>query len=355
MTKWLGKGMLFLLGLILLFNQPVNAVAISALLVAFSAGCLSGCLRWRWAALIQTAVWAVLSWLFPVFAFFWPLMLYDILEKEWWVLGFIPPASVLLALSPSLQDTLLVLFGLVLAVFFWFSHTHLQRSQAQRFSAQDQVRQLERQLAETQVQLELARENSAKLAILDERGRIAREIHDTVGHILARSMMQTGALLVVNPDPAVAEGLTQLKETLNLAMNSVRESVHDLRDDSIDLYQTVTDSLADFSGYEINLNYDMEEPPHDVKACFTAVVQEGLANIAKHSNATRIQINLQEHPHFYKLALADNGTREVTGNLDRGMGLDNMRQRTQALGGQFFVKPPPGFSIHITIPKEEKS
>ena len=76
-------------------------------------------------------------------------------------------------------------------------------------------------------------------ATLSERNRIAREIHDNVGHMLTRSLLQVGALKVIAGDDSLDEPLTELQNTLNTAMTNVRTSVHDLHDDAIDLESTL--------------------------------------------------------------------------------------------------------------------
>lgn len=72
-----------------------------------------------------------------------------------------------------------------------------------------------------------------RLATLNERNRIAREIHDNVGHLLSRSLLQVGALQVVNRDETVRQGLDTMRDTLSGAMDSIRRSVHDLHDESV--------------------------------------------------------------------------------------------------------------------------
>lgn len=73
------------------------------------------------------------------------------------------------------------------------------------------------------------------LQTLRERNRIAREIHDNVGHMLSRSILQMGALITIHKEEPLHGQLAGVGETLNQAMNSIRESVHDLHDESIDL------------------------------------------------------------------------------------------------------------------------
>lgn len=354
MVRWLSKLALYLVGLILLLGRPVDALAVACLLAALTAGCLSGVFRARWTALPYAVLWAVATWFFPFFGLFWPLVVFDTLEKRLWPLLLLAAFSLLAAAGGyTAVELALTLLFCALAALLWFLQGRLEVLARERRIALDEAREQGRRLAEKSGELIEAREDSAKLATLAERSRIAREIHDNVGHMLARSMMQTGAVMTLNADPAVGEGLAQLKETLTLAMNSVRESVHDLRDESFDLYETVRASLQDFAAYETNLNYDMGEAPQDVKACFAAVVREGLANIARHSNATRIQVSLQEHPRFYQLGIADNGSPTAGGGGQGfGMGLENMRQRAEALGGRLTVRRENGFAVHLTIPRE---
>ena len=192
------------------------------------------------------------------------------------------------------------------------------------------------------------------VATLKERNRIAREIHDNVGHMLSRSILQSGALIAVNQQENLKEPLDALKDTLTLAMDSIRESVHDLHDDSVDLKGTITELLTDFSDYHISLDYDMGAfVPAPVKYCFISIVKEALSNIAKHSNATDILITLRQHPGLYQLTVTDNGSAIEPGSS--GIGLINMQERVKHLNGHFSVSTEHGFRIFVTIPHQANS
>lgn len=189
-------------------------------------------------------------------------------------------------------------------------------------------------------------------AALRERNRIAREIHDNVGHLLSRSILQSGALRAINQQENLKEPLHALEETLSHAMNEIRNSVHDLHEDSIDLKHTVSDMLSGFSSYKINLNYDISGfVPAPVKYCFISVIKESLSNIAKHSNATDISVTLQSHPSLYRLSIADNGTdihRDST-----GIGILNMQERVKNLNGHFSISTEQGFVVFVSIPRAD--
>ncbi len=135
------------------------------------------------------------------------------------------------------------------------------------------------------------------LATLRERNRIAREIHDNVGHMLSRSILQMGALITIHKEEPLHGQLAGVGETLNQAMNSIRESVHDLHDESIDLRQSIAEATREMKEhYQLTVDYDMSpEIPRNVKYCFITAVKEAMSNIAKHSDADKISVILREH------------------------------------------------------------
>ena len=84
-----------------------------------------------------------------------------------------------------------------------------------------------------------------------------------------------------------------------------------------------------------------------------AIVKEAMANIVKHSNATKVSVMLREHPGFYQLLIEDNGT-QIRENKHAGIGLTNMQQRVEALGGNIHFRTDAGFAIIVSIRKEMK-
>ena len=194
---------------------------------------------------------------------------------------------------------------------------------------------------------------SINVATLNERNRIAREIHDSVGHLLSSSLLQVGALLAVSKDESIRSSLTALKETLNEAMNSIRTSVHDLFDESIDLYGQLRELTKDFSFCSLDFHYELDtDPGRKLKYAILAIVKEALTNIVRHSNATHAAVLLHEHPAFYQLIISDNGTVKSY-NSGNGIGLQNIRDRVNSFHGVTNITAKIGFRIFITIPKRE--
>ena len=224
-------------------------------------------------------------------------------------------------------------------------------------------------------------------ATLKERNRIAREIHDNVGHLLSRSILITGAAKAVSSSEAVSPLLDSLDISLNQAMTSIRTSVHDLHDESVNLRESVEGLISEVQFCPGSLEYDMGlEIPREVKYCFISIVKEALSNMARHSNATSAYVVMREHPALYQLCIEDNGKipesscisqsfsenrtsdsffgnprhPQNTGWYDfstqnRGMGLSNIHDRLAPLHGTVQITTDHGFRIFITIPKEQET
>ena len=91
-----------------------------------------------------------------------------------------------------------------------------------------------------------------------------------------------------------------------------------------------------------------EHIPKEIKYAFIAIVKEATNNIQKHSNATKATIQLREHPGFFLLHVADNGTRKII-RSNNGIGLSNMEERVRNLGGTIRFDTENGFKISIMI------
>ena len=193
-------------------------------------------------------------------------------------------------------------------------------------------------------------------ATLRERNRIAREIHDNVGHMLSRSILMVGAMKAVHGEGSLKEPLCRLEDTLSAAMTSVRESVHDLHDEAINLKEVLESLTGEYTFCQTRLVYDMGyEVPREIRYGFIAIVKEALNNVMKHSNATWVQVVAREHPGMYQLVIEDNGTSGIGRKHDGyggGIGIRNMKERVDTFGGNLEIQTQKGWRIHITVPKK---
>lgn len=190
------------------------------------------------------------------------------------------------------------------------------------------------------------------LATLQERNRIARDIHDNVGHLLSRCILQIGAIIIINKNKDLNASLSLVKDTLNEAMDSIRNSVHDLHEDSIDLHVEIQKLVDNFEFCTVNLTYNIESSlEKNIKNAFISIIKESFSNIIKHSNATKVDVYVNEFPGFYQLIVKDNGTNIIYHKDNDGIGIKNIRDRITLLNGILNINTNDGFRIFISIPK----
>ncbi|MGB3640307.1 MAG: sensor histidine kinase [Rivularia sp. (in: cyanobacteria)] len=195
-------------------------------------------------------------------------------------------------------------------------------------------------------------------ATLEERNRIAREIHDSLGHSLTALNLQleTGTkLLNSNPEKAKVF-LIRAKELGSQALKDVRQSVSTMRSNplqeqsletSIDmLIQNFHHSTNIKPNYQINLFYSI---PRDISTAIYRIIQESLTNISKYAEATEVNLEITTVATNLYLIVEDNGKGfDVTQNTT-GFGLQSMRDRTLALDGNFYIESLPGKGTKIMV------
>ncbi len=303
--------------------------------------------------LLSSAVLIVLAVFFPVLLSFLPAVLYTCL----WYKNYIGVAALCIVaicriLPESLPLFLLLVLGSGIALLLCFQTDRHEQLELRFKKTRDDSTELNLLLKEKNHALLEKQDYEVYTATLKERNRIAREIHDNVGHMLTRSILMTGAIRMVNKNPALESSLLQLEETLNTAMTNVRESVHDLHDESINLKEALTGLTDAFTFCPIHMDYDMGyDVPRDIKYSFITIVKEALNNVIRHSNASEVHLIVREHPGLYQLIIEDNGTTKTGGS---GLGLTNMKDRVEALHGTMQIQTKSGYRIFITIPKKEE-
>ena len=309
----------------------------------------------------------------PPFVPFAPLAFYDIArrvrrEHAWVALGI---GSVFaFALVADLRTDALTARTLLLTAILSVAATLLSLRTAQSEREQQRMRRTRDELQERALALEARNRDLAdrqdyeiELATLAERARIAREIHDNVGHQLTRASLQAEALRVVHADePGVAADFADVKRTVDEALQLVRASVHALNDNAVDLsvqLERIVEGTRSDGGPQIELEVLAEHAPANVANCFAAVLREALSNAMRHAHAKTITVRCMEHPSFYQLIVTDDGadaTPANSSNVAEGMGLASMRERVEALGGTFTAGPrvgTGGWRVFATVPKQQ--
>lgn len=247
-------------------------------------------------------------------------------------------------------------FGALLAVLLEKRTEQFEYMEAWFKRSQDDSRERNFLLSEKNKALLEKQDYALYAATLRERNRIAREIHDNVGHVLSRSILLVGAMKTINKEATMQPLIENLDDSLNSAMDSIRNSVHDLHDEAVNLQEAIQNLVREFKFCPVELCYDMgQDLPKEIKYCFISITKEALANVIKHSNASRVVVLMREHPALYQLCIEDNGTvsgRTSSQSRTSGIGLVNMQERVRTLNGTFQTMNDRGFKIFVTIPKE---
>lgn len=291
------------------------------------------------------------EYFFPGLMLMLPSMFYLVPKpRDLWPIVLLTPLFII-SDYPSIPSILFLLLNLLA---LWFGILEKQRRQyyAQYINITDtsslDLRKLKISNQELMEEADANRRND----ILQERNRIAREIHDNVGHKLTSAILQISAL---DTSPSSSSGaLEQIQETLEEAMHEVRKSIHQMHDESLS-FRNALERMVDkftFCPVHLSLHYQAE-PPARIYYVLLMVSREALSNTAKHSNAKRMDIHFREDKKKYHLLIRDNGTLQHEGQV--GMGLLSMEERILSLGGSFYFNKDKGFRIFMQIPKEEKS
>lgn len=202
-------------------------------------------------------------------------------------------------------------------------------------------------------QLKIDREKNIHIAILTERNRIARQLHDSIGHAISSSILQVEALKVIS-DNTIKENLDLLHSTLDRGMNDIRNSIHNLYNESLDLESRIEDICREIHTIEIGFTYGLEDNlSYDLKFDILSIVKEAITNCVKHSNATELKISLLSQPKFHSIIIKDNGsTFNRDDNLSaKGIGLLSMTEIANKYNGFVNYGFDNGFKIHLTLMK----
>ena len=355
MERLVDKGIIAVCCLTAFLTLPIDEFTFGGYLVALAVAGLGEALPRAW-RLVLAAFYMVAVLIWPAFAAFLPLIAYDCMRDELWPARFAWVVPLIAAMRewPALPWAVVALFCVVSAVLA--QRTASLATEREHFRRlRDDAHEASMALESRNRDLQEARDLSAQVATLAERGRIAREIHDNVGHLLTRAIMQVEALKVVHAgEPELVGEYDGVSETLNEAMQTVRASVHDLRDEATDPRSLMQAALDGCGIEQVSLTYEADKLPDDVARCFVSIVREAATNTVRHSDATRIDVQVREYPGLFQLVVQDNGTGgDSKDSSGTGMGLQTMDDRVRALGGTLRAgwEQGGGFRVFASVPK----
>ena len=254
----------------------------------------------------------------------------------------------------ELQDEIIGFFNLFSETQDFFDEEHAERLSA--FA----------ELAAIAIQNARLFAQSQELATLEERQRLARELHDSVSQSLftCRTMAET-ALRRWDKDPAGTRELVEDIYQMSMsALGEMRILLLELRPANLtnvglkQLFEQYLQPIQDRRQFEIDLAIDDFQPlPPEVQIALYRITQEALNNIDKHAQATKVHIRAQDHADCIVLDIFDNGGGfDVEAATGTSLGLNIMKERAEAIDAKLRIqsKISKGTRISVQWPKQNK-
>lgn len=220
-----------------------------------------------------------------------------------------------------------------------------------------------RKLNENNQSLQQAYNRLGEKTALEERQRIAKDIHDTAGHSITTVIMQTeAAKLIIDRDPQAAkQKIVAANMQARNALAELRSSVHLLSGNAaeIPLKELLARIIADTTnGTDISIRADVDDISLSLeKKLFVCnTLKEGIANGIRHGGASAFYFELKEREYAVSFLLSDNGCGVDVPSLHEGFGLTGMKNQAEALGGMvyFVSQKDEGFEIHMSLPLDQE-
>jgi signal transduction histidine kinase len=316
------------------------------------------------AVMLGTLAWLDASFLVMSFAIF--VQLFAFIPPTWATAGVIALTLILFTRDAALDGQYLwenegALLGAVFSVIFTiisiFFFAAITRQSQERKRLIDELMATRAALAE--------RERQA--GIIEERQRLAREIHDTLAQGFTSIVMHLEAAEPHIPAEATAlrRHVEQARATARDSLNDARRLVWALRPEQLEQGGSLADALArvaerwsEDTGITAHVTVDgtpVPLPP-DVEVTLFRITQEALANVRKHAQAGRVDITLSYLDDEVLLDVQDDGVgfdratvSATPGSVNGGFGLTGMRERLRLLGGSLMIESAPGEGTSITV------
>ena len=261
---------------------------------------------------------------------------------------YIGTVAAVLILIKNLLSTLNIILFIVYTIL------HLR----EQMDEKDEINSLNEQLRAANTELENFAAESEKLAQTRERNRLAREIHDTLGHTL------TGIIAGIDAAMAVADVSPEtLKRYLSLVsdvarqgMTDVRRSVNELRPDALeqgDLLSAIHKMISQMgAASKVDITLDNRAGRlsfgEDEEKIIYRIIQESITNSIRHGKADTVRIRVTREYNIVTITIRDNGIGAP--DIEFGFGLTHMKERLDMLGGKIHVDGSDGFCVVAEIP-----
>ncbi|MEO6865931.1 MAG: sensor histidine kinase [Gemmatimonadaceae bacterium] len=249
------------------------------------------------------------------------------------VIGLIVAAALLEALLFRLSPTIWI-WQVFVSLVVGFSNSHFAR------------------VRETNAKLRRANEEIEHLAKVAERERIARDLHDLLGHTLSLITLKASlASRLADRDPArAAIEIRDVERISRDALTEVRAAVAGYRDAGFASQLSSAESMLQAAGVDMHATVEPVVLAPAEEAVLSLILREAITNVVRHAHATRCDITLSVVDDVRTLCIEDDGRGK---NAPDGNGVTGMRERVTSLGGNISVESSPGTRIRVTLAPAE--
>jgi Signal transduction histidine kinase len=237
-------------------------------------------------------------------------------------------------------------------------HELNRRSKVQRLY--EELKKSKEEIEEANKKLVEYAKKVEDVAVLNERNRLAGEIHDTIGHNLTALIMEIDICSKLL-DRDLGKARVELEKASGLArdaLSEVRRSVRAIKPQNMENHtgvRAIEDLLREFEKntriiVKLNVSKSQYSLSPTVEVTLYRTIQEALTNCARYGQADIITVNLDFKEKTVELSIRDNGNGCV--DFSKGVGLTTMEERIQSLGGSIYFSGNNGFTINVVIPVE---
>ncbi|EZH68083.1 hypothetical protein DH09_01490 [Bacillaceae bacterium JMAK1] len=311
------------------------------------------CLRWRfrlpsWTIIIDLILCFLFIPLWGSSAYGLALPVYEMMSRQKY--RFLIVVILLIALFELYSIVLLWLLFQAGTFGVWDASSKKQRERY--ITEADRERHARQALENVKEELLKSNRKTAQLAEVSERNRIARDLHDHVGHDLTGANLALEAYEQLEGREAEAM-LNEVKLRVARSTAMLRDTVHDMTPVTrigVDVLEHIAKEFIHTS-VSFQRSGDMKLVPAHYWGLLEPCLKEALTNVARHSDATEVNVNLDVTTYLVRLSIQDNGTESK--HLGEGSGIRNLKVRARANGGSVTVNTVNGYQVVCVLPLEE--
>ena len=311
-------------------------------------------IRWRFKKFKWTLIFDVIIYLLT--SMFWRNASYGLIisafDSVYYKISWLSLLSVIYAVYYK-QDYLM----LIIIIHGLFCGFILREWQKQKDNNITKMNLSNKKLYELEVlknDLLTANTQVARMAEVSERSRISREIHDNAGHDIIAAYMSLQVIedLLSNEDSNTKEMFSESMKRLETGITKIRDTVHNLSPLTSIGVDYIKDLCDKFPLCPVNLDIygDASKIPVYLWSIIEPCVKESLTNISKHSNAKSVKVTLDITPYIVRLSIENDGVKEKIN--PRGIGIKNLIQRANAVGGNISIDVSNIFRLVCVLPMD---